>query len=206
MVIEPSVKRAVAFVDGQNLFHMAKLAFGRRVPDYDPVRLADSVCRRKSWLRAGTYFYTGIPDSEQAPYWHRFWVEKLVRMRRSGVVTFQRPLAYRTHWVRSGHGDWIASRVGQEKGVDVRMALDVVRLAREDAFDVAILFTQDQDFAEVAIEVRSIARSRGVWMKVASAFPVGRERMTQRGVDRTDWIPLEWGEYHACLEDHRGSG
>jgi hypothetical protein len=33
--IEPSIKRAVAFFDGQNLFHAAKQAFGYRSPNYE---------------------------------------------------------------------------------------------------------------------------------------------------------------------------
>ena len=146
MVLEPHRKRAVAFVDGQNLFHMAKAAFGRRAPDYDPRALALSVCKRMDWQLVGTYFYTGVPDVESSAYWHRFWMEKLARMRRSGVTTFHRPLSYRVQWVRSEDGKWLPSRVGQEKGIDVRMALDTVRLAREGAYDVAVLFTQDQDF------------------------------------------------------------
>lgn len=37
---EPDIKRAVAFFDGQNLFHSAKRAFGYTFPNYDPVLLA----------------------------------------------------------------------------------------------------------------------------------------------------------------------
>jgi hypothetical protein len=32
---EPLNKRAIAFVDGQNLFHAAKEAYGYRDPNYD---------------------------------------------------------------------------------------------------------------------------------------------------------------------------
>jgi hypothetical protein len=205
MVLEPHPKRAIAFVDGQNLFHMAKLAFGCRVPDYNPQRLALSVCQRMGWQHVGTYFYTGVPDQESAPFWHGFWASKLARMQDAGVVTFQRPLAYRVHWVRGGDGIWVRSRVGQEKGVDVRMALDVVRLAREGAFDVALLFTQDQDFVEVALEVRRVAQARHSWLKVASAFPEGRGSGRPRGVDRTDWVPIRWSEYRECRDFTAGS-
>jgi hypothetical protein len=34
--VEPGVKRVIAFVDGQNLFHAAKKAFGSRFPGYNP--------------------------------------------------------------------------------------------------------------------------------------------------------------------------
>lgn len=208
MVLEPYPKRALAFVDGLNLFHTAKQAFGCRVPDFDPKRLTLAICERMGWLPAGTYFYTGIPDPVSAPYWHRYWRAKLARMRDAGVVTYERPLAYRVHWVRGGDGVWVRARVGQEKGVDVRMALDIVRLAREGAFDVAVLFTQDQDFVEVALEVRRISHTRNVWLKVASAFPVGGAVARSRGVERTDWIPIRWDEYRDCRDpaDTMGSG
>jgi hypothetical protein len=37
---EPSIKRAVAFVDGQNLFHAAREVFGHTYPDYNILALA----------------------------------------------------------------------------------------------------------------------------------------------------------------------
>lgn len=47
-----------------------------------------------------------------------------------------------------------------EKGIDLRIGLDVVRLARNGDLDVAVVFSQDPDLAEVAHEVRDIARPR----------------------------------------------
>ena len=41
MPAEPSVKRTVAFFDGQNLFHAAKKAFGHTFPNFDPLKLAE---------------------------------------------------------------------------------------------------------------------------------------------------------------------
>ncbi len=41
--------RTIAFVDGQNLFHAAKEAFGYPYPDYDARALADAVCRFQGW-------------------------------------------------------------------------------------------------------------------------------------------------------------
>lgn len=90
MPAEPGFKRAVAFFDGQNLFHVARAVFGSTYPDY---------------------------------------------------------------------------------GIDVRIALDMVRLAMFDKYDVALLFCQDQDLAEAAAEVREICISQQRWIKVASAYP-----------------------------------
>jgi uncharacterized LabA/DUF88 family protein len=47
--------------------------------------------------------------------------------------------------------------VAQEKGIDVRIASDVIRMARQDEFDVAVIFSQDQDFSELSDEIRSLS-------------------------------------------------
>ena len=40
--------------------------------------------------------------------------------------------------------------VPREKGIDLRLALDVVRMARTNQFNAALIFSQDQDLAEIA--------------------------------------------------------
>lgn len=62
MASEPFRKRAVAFVDAQNLFDAVKEAFGYSCPKYDVAALATSVCRTQGWQLEQTRFYTGIPD------------------------------------------------------------------------------------------------------------------------------------------------
>ena len=46
---EPTPKRAVAFIDGQNLYYTAREAFGHRYPNYDVMALAEAVCAAKGW-------------------------------------------------------------------------------------------------------------------------------------------------------------
>ncbi|MEI6392163.1 MAG: hypothetical protein WCT12_13800 [Verrucomicrobiota bacterium] len=41
---EPSIKRTIAFIDGQNLFHGAKEAFGFTYPNYDLKALTQALC------------------------------------------------------------------------------------------------------------------------------------------------------------------
>jgi len=198
--LEPPVKRAVAFFDGQNLFHAAKEAFGFRYPNYDPARLAAELCRRQAWTLAQVRFYTGLPDRSDDPFWNHFWTAKLAQMGREGIVTFSRALRYRNQTVRLPDGREHTFLVGQEKGVDVRLALDIVRLAHGGAFDVAVVFSQDQDLSEVADEIRVIAREQGRWIKMASAFPASPTSRNKRGINRTDWIQLDRAAYEACLD------
>lgn len=91
-------------------------------------------------------------------------------------------------------------RAGEEKGVDVRLALDVIRLALRQAYDVAVIFSQDQDLSQVAEEIRLIAREQGRWIKIACAFPVSPTSRNRRGIDRTDWLRIDRATYDACLD------
>ncbi len=89
---------------------------------------------------------------------------------------------------------------GEEKGIDVRMALDVIRMAHRNEYDVAVVFSQDQDLSEVAEEIRFIAHERNKWIKIVSAFPLSPTTRNRRGIDKTDWIPINRATYDGCLD------
>jgi hypothetical protein len=59
---EPDTKRAVVYVDGQNLFHAPRHAFGYTYPNYDVLALARRLCEGRGWELTEVRFYTGIPD------------------------------------------------------------------------------------------------------------------------------------------------
>lgn len=200
MRVEPAIKRVTAFVDGQNLFYAAKDAFGYAYPNYEPRALANAVCSARDWRLAETRFYTGVPDANDDPRWHHFWVAKLAMLGRRGVHAISRPLRYRNQTALLPSGATATILVQQEKGIDVRLALDVVRLAFARAYDVALLFTQDQDLSEVADEIRSISREQNRWIKIASAFPQSPTSRNRRGVNHTDWIPIDRATYDACID------
>jgi uncharacterized LabA/DUF88 family protein len=202
MSAEPQVKNTIAFVDGQNLFHAAKEAFGHPYPNYDALKLATRICQAQGWFLKHACFYTGVPDASDDPFWSTFWAGKLAVMGRQGVRVFSRRLRYRNRSVRLPDGSTYTFLSGEEKGIDVRIALDVIRLCRSRAYDVALIFSQDQDLTEVAGEVRRIAREQGRWVKLASAFPSSPTSRNRRGIDKTDWIRIDRALYDACL-DHR---
>jgi len=197
---QPTVKRAIAFVDGQNLFHAAKKAFGYSYPNYDPQKLALAICRLKNWHLQSVRFYTGIPQPQDNVRWHAFWTAKMAVLGTRGVWTFARPLRYRNETVTLGDGSTTTILVGQEKGIDVRLALDVVRLARARELDVALILSQDQDLSEVADEVRRISIEHARWIRVASAFPVSPTSTNRRGINGTEWIPIGRVMYDACID------
>ena len=197
---EPPIKRAVAFVDGQNLFHAAREAFGYTYPNYDVAALSDQVCARQGWKLAQVRFYTGIPDVGDNPRWHSFWTHKLAAMGRRGVVVYSRSLRYRNRRVDLPDGTQHTFLTGEEKGIDVRIALDVIALAHRREYDVALVFSQDQDLSEVADEIRTIAREQQRWIKIASAFPHSPASRNPRGINKTDWIKIDRKLYDECLD------
>jgi len=145
----PENPRAVFFVDGQNLFHAAKQAFGYRWPNYDARALAARICGSRHWTLAQTRFYTGVPEVSDDPFWNHFWHAKFAAMGRTPRVhIFWRSLRYRNQTVRLPDGTDHTFLVGQEKGIDVRLALDLVRLAQACLYDVGVIVSQDQDLTE----------------------------------------------------------
>ena len=64
----------------------------------------------------------------------------------------------------------------------------------------AVIFSQDQDLAEVVNEVKEIARDTNRWIKVVSAFPTGPAATAQRGVNGAEWYPMVQAFYDACLD------
>ena len=197
---EPHPKRAVAFFDGQNLFHCAKAAFGYTFPNYDPDALARAVCARLGWDCVGVRFYTGIPDEADNPFWNHFWGAKGAQMGRQGVHVYTRALRYRNKTIRLPDGTTHSFLDGDEKGIDVRIALDVISLAHKREYDVALLFCRDQDLSEVAAEIRVIAQEQRRWIKIASAYPFSPAVRSAKGINGTDWIRLERAEYDACID------
>ena len=192
----PAAPRAVAFIDGQNLFHSAREAFGYRYPNYDPGQLATEVCQLKGWNLTQTRFYTGVPSRNRDVKWHEFWKRKALRMNRAGVHVETRPLRYTRELLEDG----TYAHIGREKGIDVRIAIDVMKLSNRKQFDVCLLFSQDQDLAELVPEIRDAARRQGRWIKLACAYPIGPSTRNRQGIRNTDWIRVERALYDRCLD------
>jgi uncharacterized LabA/DUF88 family protein len=188
----PHVKRVVAFFDCQNLFKASKALWGYSFPNFDPIKLASLITRKNQqelWKLKEIRLYTGIHNKKKNPEWNFFWNLKLSSHKRADtrVWYFTSPLRY-------------ANELPREKGVDVRIALDLVRMARKNEYDVALLFSQDNDFAEAAQEIRDIANEYCRWIKIVSAYPYESCHPNIHGVDKTDWAPISREEYDACID------
>jgi uncharacterized LabA/DUF88 family protein len=186
MRIEPDNKRVFAYIDGQNLFHALKDAYGYIYPNYDIRKLANTIVslfNLQGWILKRVYFYTGIPSITDSYHWNHFWIKKLAKMGTSGIYTYARELSH-----------------NKEKGIDLRLAIDVIRSARRGEYDICVIFSQDQDFTELAKEIRFISKEDDRWIKICSAFPVSPQYKNNRGIYSTDWIPFDKALYDTCID------
>lgn len=157
--------RACVFVDGSNLYFALKRNNKMTRVDYYRLSLA-LVGDRHELIR--TYYYNAVFDAAH-------FSDKA-----KSQQTFFDSLD-RTPYLELRLGRVIQSREGHriEKGVDVRLAADLVYYAARDLFDVAVVVTEDPDFVP-AIEW---AKELGKQVELAG-FPDGQNREMVRAADK----------------------
>jgi hypothetical protein len=176
-------------------------AFGHHYPNYHPKKLHEAVCKANGWTPNAVRFYTGVPDSKRDFEGAATWSNRILAMKRSGVITTTRPLRYRAREVESDGGTetiWVP----QEKGIDVRIALDIISCAITDQYQVAVIYSQDQDLCEVIQDVKKIAAKTGKTIELACAFPDGPNASFRRGIAGIPWFKMDETFYNACLDTH----
>jgi uncharacterized LabA/DUF88 family protein len=134
--------RAIVFIDYQNLYRGAREAFGydaHAMPGHygniRPISLGRVLTRATDRTLEQVRVYTGVPTPKNDRKGNAIMQRRLaawVGDAPDKVEIFPRPLSY-------------PPPRGREKGVDVELAIDIVRLALDDAYDVAIVASADTD-------------------------------------------------------------
>jgi len=201
-------RKTYIFIDGQNFYLSARSAFGLRFPNFDTRKVGDLISRKAVGEDAGQIsFYTGMPVQKFSPMWSQFWTNKIAAMEEEGIRTFTRPLRYTTETDPSEKtGYKILST--REKGIDLRIALDVMEAARRHDCTDIIIVSRDQDFREVVekIEVMNAFERRDI--KIWSAYPDGGNGPSHlRGIDGTEEIVVSREDYAGCIDhtDYRAA-
>jgi hypothetical protein len=91
-------------------------------------------------------------------------------------------------------------RAGEEKGIDVRIALDMIRLTYRNEFDVGAIFSQDQDLSEAVTEIREIARDQRRYVELFTAFPCSAKSSNRNPIRGTNPIEIDRAVYDACID------
>ena len=141
--------RTFVFLDYQNVHGWARRHFWPQVSDpslghVDPLRLGQLLTarRRRPSELVQVRVYRGRPVPEHQPRAAAANDRQAEAWQRSGLVhVIRRNLAYPPDWQESG-GQQLRPT---EKGIDVALAVDLVRLGMERAYDAAIVFSSDKD-------------------------------------------------------------
>ncbi len=162
----PKPTRVVLFIDAQNLYNRCKDHFGW--PWADPILLGQALVdadRAKygadSHVLAGVRYYTGIHDPNRSPAEHGKMQRRLQAYDARSVHTVPITLRYEKRGQQ-----WR----GREKGVDVRIAIDLLRLGQKGLYDVAIVVSEDSDLNEAIRDVYEL-RDHERWVAVENALP-----------------------------------
>ena len=188
--------RTIVLIDGQNLFHLAKAAWTThdqdasipyQWPSYDVEKIANALTNRfpeRSLVEIR--FYTGVPDprsGRRQRRWYEFWNNKLRDLHRRGIYVYRGRVSN-----------------GQEKGVDVSLAIDLIQATHERRYEAATIVSQDWDFGPAVRLAKQIAASQARSIEIESAFPVGAGNPYRRGVPGTKWVPIDKATYDSCFD------
>ncbi|WP_433965172.1 NYN domain-containing protein [Tunturiibacter gelidiferens] len=200
--LTPPPKRTMVFIDGANLFNSVKRRFEYAQNNCHIIKLARAVVAMESdRVLVGTRYYIGVPDVAHDARMAGWWNKKLSHAGRTGVTIFRRALKQRDLSIE------VSGLVAQkatfskliEKGIDLRLGLDLVNFTLAKAFDVAIIFSQDSDISEAVEDAKRLANSQRRTIEIESAFPVDGIS-TQHGIHRTVYRTFDKTLYDQCLD------
>lgn len=127
-------ERVMIFIDGNNLYHELKGHYGRA--DIDFTKFCKKLAGTRRLVR--TYYYNSIVDEEREPERHS---------RQEGFIESLQSLPYfELRFGRLVYFDW-PRQPPIEKGVDVKLATDMIVHAFRGSYDTAILVSGDTDYA-----------------------------------------------------------
>ncbi len=150
--------RVAIFIDGSNFYHALKTAFGRASLKFDHLGLAlTNRLPDRRLLRV--HYYNAAYDQGTDPDAYRKQQKFFGALRRTPYLTlcFGRLERRMMDWSGLGGderakleeilGRGLPDHTYSEKGVDVQLAVDMVKLAVANTYDVAIVISGDGDFA-----------------------------------------------------------
>lgn len=143
--------RVMVFVDYENVSRSARDQFAAQGDGhFDPRQLAELLVARRRFAGnlVAVHVYRGRPLPERQPVAAAANDRQVATwLRDHRVVVHQRPLDY--------HG-WPALPP-REKGIDVKLAVDLVRLGLVGAYDTGILCSRDSDLMPALETIRDLA-------------------------------------------------
>jgi uncharacterized LabA/DUF88 family protein len=188
--------KVVVFIDAQNAYMTARDAFGwtgeiGRFGSFKPLPLARLLSAGRDLKQVR--IYTGVPSNEKDKTGYQATQRRIATWKAEGaalVEVYERVLNYPP------------KERPREKGIDVLLAIDLVRLALdEDGFDVAVLLSGDTDLVpalEFVVDHKGAGSiEAAMWEPLANcecAEPLGvstdggREQVVRRTISHNEFM------------------
>lgn len=148
------MKRTFIFIDGSNFYHKlkelsAKFDDKKRLLDFDYRSFSQWLVEQNEV--AGMRYYVGAisrnKGDKKSEELYANQQKLLARLHNQGIPVVLGTLIQ--HPDKSFH----------EKGVDVRLAVEMIRFARQNAYDIAYLVSSDTDLVAAVEEVQSFGKT-----------------------------------------------
>ncbi len=169
--MEGKSERVIIFIDGSNFYHSVKDTFDIHDNQIDFQKLIDVL--RNGRLLVGVYYYNAALDIKynKDVYWKQ---QKFFADLRK-IPGFNIVLANMRKIVRAdGKAEY------NVKGDDIHLGIDMVSLAYENQYDIAILVSGDGDFSPAVKRVQKLGK------KVENAyFSVSRSSLLKQVCDKS---------------------
>ena len=190
-------KKADCFIDGQNIFKTAKAVFGYNHPNFDVVKMCQLACNSNGWEVGKIYFYTGLPDEEKQPSWNAYWKNRVNHLESQGVICYTPKLQYIQKEYCDAHGNWQSFEQAHEKGVDVKIACDMLRSAMR-GISAQIVFSRDNDLAVAIKEVQSMCDENNQRIDFLTAFPDSHGKL--KAIEGVKCLRMDDQMYYSILD------
>ena len=202
------VKKAIIFVDANNWYHNVKGWF--KPSDIDILKLADLISKEKNLEILEIRWYVSMPSMEDNPLIYKSQRTFLGHLQKEGIKIITRKLQRLSTKELKKKGEdlmnsWdlcevckpiveasfldISDHDQKEKGIDVWIAIDMVKEAIKENIDCAVLISGDADFVpafnlieEIGKEVLSLSVPRGYSNELRQKFPfliLNREKLNK---------------------------
>ena len=137
----------MVFIDGSNLYHSLRQVYGRT--DIDFAKFCQKLARDREFVRA--YYYNASVDQQREAQRYADQLRFFDRLRRIPKLEVKLgTLVYRGGFPQVPP---------YEKGIDVRIATDMLTHAFRANYDTAILVSGDTDFADALQAVKDFGRN-----------------------------------------------
>lgn len=162
-------KRVIIFIDGSNLFHSLWECYRTHILDIQ--ELAVKLCCVNRELRQIRYYYSPFIKQINS---HMYTIQQkyieTIKNHNNVYISegkyVKKPILLKRETMEKIKANINAEDLWTyiEKGIDVKIAVDMITLAFKNAYDVAILVSGDSDFVPVINQLKELKKAVQVAM------------------------------------------